>query len=366
MSIQIGEKIRELRLRDNKTQHEMATVLGITPQAVSRWESGLSYPDVEMFPKIAEYFGVSIDRLYGRDADERELEIERIIKTAHTLRRDNARWNELDALLRDAVRKYPKEYRILLEFCFALHCRSRRTRNDAPEVSLRYALESAEWGEKILAECGDTGLRNEAAHTLKYVYTEHPELGFKIRQLAESMSPIMICRENIFCYVTDKEEALQNAQTFSLECLINMVYFSSWYTGEEYGIVKNTLLDMVKRYIPDGDYVPNWYNKIVLLYVECIGVKLQADDPDAAITLLEELRDLLEAYHTKADGITEYRHTSPSIRALPPYKLHPSKLLCNTLTHLERLVESKENFPKIAERYQTIKNRIEELSSPQP
>jgi len=105
MPIQIGEKIRELRLRDNKTQNEMAKALGITPQAVSRWESGISYPDVEMFPKIAEYFGVSIDRLYGRAADERELEIEHILKSVRKLRRTENASEQIQLLLRDAIRR---------------------------------------------------------------------------------------------------------------------------------------------------------------------------------------------------------------------------------------------------------------------
>lgn len=65
MQLNLGTKIRELRRRDGCTQDNLAEALGVTAQAVSRWESGGSYPDMEMIPAIANYFHVSIDELFG-------------------------------------------------------------------------------------------------------------------------------------------------------------------------------------------------------------------------------------------------------------------------------------------------------------
>ena len=59
--IKLGERIKELRLRDGRTQDGLASELGVTAQAVSRWEKEICYPDMEMIPSIANYFGVSID-----------------------------------------------------------------------------------------------------------------------------------------------------------------------------------------------------------------------------------------------------------------------------------------------------------------
>ena len=48
MRIMLGDKIKELRKRDRRTQDDLATALGITNQAVSRWEANKAYPDMEM------------------------------------------------------------------------------------------------------------------------------------------------------------------------------------------------------------------------------------------------------------------------------------------------------------------------------
>ncbi len=369
MPIQIGEKIRELRLRANKTQNEMAKTLGITPQAVSRWESGISYPDVEMFPKLAEYFGVSIDRLYGRAADERELEIERILGDVRKMRGDRVSSEEIENTLRTAIKNYPKEYRLLLELCNILHTRSRQTRESDPETSLRAAIESAHWGETILAECGDNTLRYNAAHTLKYIYTEHPGMNFKIEQLAESMPPVNICRENILCYVEDRAKAFSNAQWFSLECLMNILYFTDWYpTPEEQLRAKRIVLDMVKLYFHDGDFDTVWYWHLCHLCIDCASCALQTGQTDEIFVYLEEMLLFAEDYHRKADKSAEHCRTSVTTYTLPPIRMDPSRLRRNLVLTLERRFETSENFPQIADdpRYLRLRNRVDELCGAQP
>ncbi|MBQ3489186.1 MAG: helix-turn-helix domain-containing protein, partial [Clostridia bacterium] len=69
MQLNLGQKIRELRHRAECTQEALADALGVTSQAVSRWESGGGYPDMEMIPSIANFFGISIDELFGYDND---------------------------------------------------------------------------------------------------------------------------------------------------------------------------------------------------------------------------------------------------------------------------------------------------------
>lgn len=58
-------KVAELRKRKGIGQQELAEVLGITYQSVSKWETGITMPDIMLLPAIAEYFEVSVDELLG-------------------------------------------------------------------------------------------------------------------------------------------------------------------------------------------------------------------------------------------------------------------------------------------------------------
>ena len=61
----LGEKINELRKKSNMTQEMLADAIGVTAQAVSKWERGVSNPDLYLIPALAELFGVTADNLLG-------------------------------------------------------------------------------------------------------------------------------------------------------------------------------------------------------------------------------------------------------------------------------------------------------------
>ena len=70
----LGMQICSLRKKHGITQEELGKEIGVTAQAVSNWECG-GTPDAELLPKIANYFGVSIDHLFGKN-DEPKKNIE--------------------------------------------------------------------------------------------------------------------------------------------------------------------------------------------------------------------------------------------------------------------------------------------------
>ena len=65
MKIKIGEKINELRNKNNITQLALAKELGVSRSSVNAWEMGISMPTIDRLIDIAEYFHVSVDYLLG-------------------------------------------------------------------------------------------------------------------------------------------------------------------------------------------------------------------------------------------------------------------------------------------------------------
>lgn len=117
MQLNLGTKIRELRRRDERTQEALAEALGVTSQAVSRWESGGSYPDMEIIPSIANYFGISIDELFGY-TNERSQRIdalaERITDMNFVNNGVDIHIDECIALAREALVEFPGNEKLML------------------------------------------------------------------------------------------------------------------------------------------------------------------------------------------------------------------------------------------------------------
>ena len=72
----LGKRIVANRKRLGLTQDQLAEQLGVTAQAVSKWENDQSCPDITMLPKLAEIFGTTTDALLGREAQEKVYEAE--------------------------------------------------------------------------------------------------------------------------------------------------------------------------------------------------------------------------------------------------------------------------------------------------
>ena len=80
MNENIGSMIRKLRKEKDITQEELAELLGITSQAVSKWESGAGLPDISQLVPLANVFEVPMDALFGRTSWKDDGEVERLIE----------------------------------------------------------------------------------------------------------------------------------------------------------------------------------------------------------------------------------------------------------------------------------------------
>ena len=85
MNIEMGAKIRQLRLSRGMTQEELGDELNVSPQAVSKWESGATLPDIQLLPELAVLFGISIDELFSMTDESRMDRIENMISQVRFL-----------------------------------------------------------------------------------------------------------------------------------------------------------------------------------------------------------------------------------------------------------------------------------------
>lgn len=105
MEIKLGEKIKSLRKQKNISQEVLAQVLGVTFQAVSKWETGAAMPDVAMIPAIARFFEVSTDELFDFNLLEQEKKVMDIVGKAADIRWE--RPAEAEAILRQGLKQFP-------------------------------------------------------------------------------------------------------------------------------------------------------------------------------------------------------------------------------------------------------------------
>ena len=77
----IGQVIRRLRKERGITQEEMADMLGVTAQAVSKWENDVGIPDVSQFVPIANLFDISMDTLFSRENKDTEEQVQEFLRS---------------------------------------------------------------------------------------------------------------------------------------------------------------------------------------------------------------------------------------------------------------------------------------------
>lgn len=109
----LGNKIRELRRLRNLTQEQLAVSLNISPQAVSKWEMGASYPDMTMIPTLAAFFRVTLDELFDFDVKNVDKEIEEIRLAYNKYFWKN--FEKAEQILLDGLKQYPASIQLKTE-----------------------------------------------------------------------------------------------------------------------------------------------------------------------------------------------------------------------------------------------------------
>ena len=159
MTILLKEQLRKLRRERGNTQEDLAAHLGVTVQAVSKWERGEGFPDIQLLPAIASFYNVSIDDLLGVGQMAKEKKIEEYRDRSSKLSQEGKNEARV-AVWREAQKEFPNDLSVIDGLMYALM-------NFDQD---KYADEIIGCGEWILAESRDSVMRSGAVQCLSLTY----------------------------------------------------------------------------------------------------------------------------------------------------------------------------------------------------
>ncbi len=211
----IGNKIKELRLKKRITQEELAENLEVSPKAISRWENQTTYPDISLLPTIAYYFGITTDELLGVDLYKKDEDIKLILEEVKKYKHSGDMLKLIE-LLRNGLKKYPNNFILLKELAYALFmlfCSSTDYK-DALQECIKIC-------ERVIVECQDEKIKNNIISILCECYWCNGDTQ-KALDLIEKLPSVYSSREYMRSILLRGEEYIEEHQ-YSVMNLITCI-----------------------------------------------------------------------------------------------------------------------------------------------
>ncbi len=157
----IGNKIKELRKQRGITQEQLADSIGVSFQAVSKWENNIALPDITLAPTLASYFGVTMDVLF--DFSLREIE-----DKAFAIAKESWKYRESDPeearrIIDDGLKTYPDNDILLINRLYVMNT------TENPDGVIEIAL-------KIIDTTRDLAIKYDACKFMAYAYKHKNDL----------------------------------------------------------------------------------------------------------------------------------------------------------------------------------------------
>lgn len=316
MQITIGKNIKDLRKRDNRTQEDLAKALGVTCQAISRWEAGGGYPDMEFIPAIANYFHVSIDELFGYHGD-REAQIQAIADKAGAairalggfLREGNGDLTDTVEMLRSALEEFPNEPELMIRLADCLFylgwqkngVNPKRKEGDPYQYDDTernsnniYWQESLQIYQKLLAPDVPAKYKDASRLFMIHMYKYMGEYE-KAKTLANEQTSIHSCKEVLLTQATAGEEEAKYEGELTLLLLRELhgsvsrsVLTNSNLSSSEYGRdILRSLVALSEAVFPDGR-CGKMHMHLRYLYLTLAILESNHGDRENALTYFEK------------------------------------------------------------------------------
>ncbi len=197
-----GSNIKKLRRERGITQDQLADALGISGQAVSRWETGAAMPDISLIPALSNYFNVSSDFLLDINVDGTTEEIDSIKDQLEDMVDDNL----IIRTARYALKKYPRDAELMYDLAASLMNRAVYDENKNETYE-----EAASLCRKILDISTVDYIRHGAVDILCNAYARLGKREEAI-ELARSMPLLYQCKEKLMT------EACIGARQYRWKC----------------------------------------------------------------------------------------------------------------------------------------------------
>lgn len=310
MQIKLGEKIKELRKHDERKQEDLAAALGVTKQAVSRWEANGGCPDVEMLPAIANYFHITIDELFGYNS-ERQIKLQSYMEQADQICKSGDTARHV-AFLRDAISEFPSAWQLQYRLANALVSMGYQKSethtivtkgsdyfqyNTEHNAKNEYWIEAIYLFEEVLKQEIDDDSRTSAIFSLMWLYSwmgnqENAE------RTALSQSPVRISREVLLADTTidEKSEGYRSEAILALmhelyKVLRTAVMIKHSLSHSQEGLdALLAVVDLYENIFKDGN-CGIYHNDMCMLYLNCSSVAVYLHDTERALHYYETALD---------------------------------------------------------------------------
>ena len=234
-TMSFGKTIKTLRRNADMTQEQLAEALSISPQAVSRWETDATMPDISLLPAICHLFDVSADTLLAISNDKKKERIAEIAENASSFYRRGYH-DEAREILEAGLREFPNAYRLMEDLMYVSSYQSEEGKYTREERKA-FQNQAIEIGEKILASCTEDSIRHSAVQILCFEYKDLGELE-KAKELAMTMPCMAVSEELLMSRVTAGDEQYRAKQI--------KVYYLLQFLERSLGAPMNTKLNSGK------------------------------------------------------------------------------------------------------------------------